>query len=384
MNKHSILFIGLDTHKEFNEVAYIEEHRGAQPVHLGRFSSSKVAVQKLVRQFESKYSDATLHFVYEAGPCGYWIYRLITSLGHCCYVVAPSLIPKKPGEKIKTDKRDALKLAKLLKSEDLTPIYVPEPEDEAVRDLSRAREVAMKDLKDAKYQLKALLLRNNINYKGTANWSQKHLRWLTELVLPHPAQHIVLQEFLQTITERISRLERLDNELTHHVHQWRYYPVVKAIQAMRGVRLLVATGVVAELGDLSRFDHPRKLMSYLGLVPSEHSSGGKRHIGAITKCGNGRARRLLVEGAHTYRYAANISTDMQKRQEGLPKNIIDIAWKAQLRLCKRYKKMIAKGKHYNLVVTAIAREMIAYIWAIAKEVVLTPVNTKLRLARVPA
>ena len=384
MNKHSILFIGLDTHKEFNEVAYIEDHRGAQPVHFGRAPSSKIAVKKLVRHFESKYPDATLHFVYEAGPCGYWIYRLITSLGHCCYVVAPSLIPKKPGERVKTDKRDAMKLAKLLKTEDLTPIYVPEPEDEAVRDLSRAREVAMKDLKDAKYQLKALLLRNNINYAGTANWSLKHLRWLTELVLSHPAQQLVLQEFIQTISERMARLERLDNELTHHVHQWRYYPVVKAIQAMRGVRLLVAAGVIAELGDLSRFDHPRKLMSYLGLVPSEHSSGGKRHIGAITKCGNGRARRLLIEGAHTYRYAANISTDMQKRQEGLPKQIIDIAWKAQLRLCKRYKKMIAKGKHYNLVVTAIAREMIAYIWAIAKEVVLTPVNTKLRLARVPA
>lgn len=189
MNKHTILFIGLDTHKEFNEVAYIEEHRGAH-VHLGRVSSSKVAVQKLVRQFESKYPGATLHFFYEAGPCGYWIYRLITSLGHCYYVVAPSLIPKKPGEKIKTDKRDALKLAKLLKSEDLTPIYVPEPEDEAVRDLSREREVTMKDLKDAKYQLKALLLRNNINYEGTANWSQKHLHWLTELVLPHPAHHL--------------------------------------------------------------------------------------------------------------------------------------------------------------------------------------------------
>jgi len=384
MNKHSILFIGLDTHKEFNEVAYIEDHRGAQPVHFGRAPSSKIAVKKLVRHFESKYPDATLHFVYEAGPCGYWIYRLITSLGHCCYVVAPSLIPKKPGERVKTDKRDAIKLAKLLKTEDLTPIYVPEPEDEAVRDLSRAREVAMKDLKDAKYQLKALLLRNNINYAGTANWSLKHLRWLTELVLSHPAQQLVLQEFIQTISERMARLERLDNELTHHVHQWRYYPVVKAIQAMRGVRLLVAAGVIAELGDLSRFDHPRKLMSYLGLVPSEHSSGGKRHIGAITKCGNGRARRLLIEGAHTYRYAANISTDMQKRQEGLPKQIIDIAWKAQLRLCKRYKKLISKGKHYNLVVTAIAREMIAYIWAIAKEVVLTPVDPKLRLARVPA
>ncbi|RJE77127.1 IS110 family transposase [Pseudoalteromonas sp. MSK9-3] len=384
MSKHNILFIGLDTHKEFNEVAYIEEQRGAQPIHHGRIPSSKVAIKKLIRQFESKYPNATLHFVYEAGPCGYWIYRLITSLGHCCYVVAPSLIPKKPGERIKTDKRDALKLAKHLKSEDLTPIYVPEPEDEAIRDLSRAREVAMKDLKDAKYQLKALLLRNNINYAGTANWSLKHLRWLTELVLPHPAQQIVLQEFIQTINERTPRLGRLDNELSHHIYQWRYYPVVKAIQAMRGVRLLVAAGVVAELGDLTRFDHPRKLMSYLGLVPSEHSSGGKRHIGAITKCGNGRARRLLVEGAHSYRHAANVSTELQKRQEGLPKQIVDIAWKAQLRLCKRYKKLINKGKHYNLVVTAIAREMIAYIWAIAKEVVLIPVNPRLRLARVSA
>lgn len=298
--------------------------------------------------------------------------------------MALSLIPKKPGEKIKTDKRDAIKLAKLLKSEDLTPIYVPEPEDEAVRDLSRARETSMKDLKDAKYQLKALLLRNNIHYEGTANWSLKHLRWLTELVLPHPAQQIVLQEALQTITERIARLERLDNELSHHVKKWRYYPVVKAIQALRGVRMLVATGVIAELGDLNRFDHPRKLMAYLGLVPSEHSSGGKRHIGAITKCGNGRARRLLVEGAHFYRYPANISTDLQIRQEGLPKEVVDIAWQAQLRLCKRYQRLIKKGKHYNLVVTAIAREMIAYIWAISKEVVLPRVDPKLRLARVPA
>ncbi|MFT6530309.1 MAG: transposase, partial [Psychrosphaera sp.] len=300
------------------------------------------------------------------------------------YVVAPSLIPKKPGDKVKTDKRDALNLAKLLKSEDLTAIYVPESEDEAVRDLSRARETAMKDLKDAKYQLKALLLRNNINYSGTANWSLKHLRWLTELILPHPAQHIVLQEYLQTINERIARLKRLDNELEHHVRNWRYYPVVKAIQAMRGVRLLVATGVIAELGDLTRFDHPRKLMSYLGLVSSEHSSGGKQRQGSITKCGNGRARRLLVEGAHSYRYQANISTDLQKRQEGLPKEIIDIAWQAQLRLCRRYQRLIFKGKHYNVAVTAIAREMIAYIWAISREVVLTPVNPKLRIARVPA
>jgi len=245
MSKHSILFIGLDTHKEFVEVAYIEDQRGAKPVHLGRQPCSKIAVKKLARQFESKYPDATLHFVYEAGPCGYWIYRLLTSLGHCCYVVAPSLIPKKSGDKVKTDKRDAMNLAKLLKSEDLTPIYVPEPEDEAVRDISRAREVAMKDLKDAKYQLKAMLLRNNITCKVKDNWSAPHLRWLTELVLPHPAQQIVLQEAIQTITERMKRLERLVNELENHVKRWRYYPVVKAVQAMRRVRLLVATGIVA-------------------------------------------------------------------------------------------------------------------------------------------
>jgi len=384
MIKHNILFIGLDTHKTFTEVAYIEDQRGAKSTHLGKILSNKAAFKKLARQLQSKYPQATLHFVYEAGPCGYWIYRLLTSLGHCCYVIAPSLIPKKPGERIKTDKRDALKLAKLLKSEDLTPIYVPEPEDEAVRDLSRSRETAMKDLKDAKYQLKALLLRNNINSKVKDNWSLQYLRWLAELVLPHPCQQIVLQEAVSTITERLKRLKRLDNELTHQVKAWRYYPVVKAIQAMRGVRLLVATGVIAELGDLTRFDHPRKLMSYLGLVPSEHSSGGKRRLGAITKCGNSRARRLLVEGAHSYKHNANISKEMQLRQEGLPKEIINMAWQAQLRLCRRYNRLMQKGKHRNVVVTAVAREMIAYIWAISREVVLPVVDVKLRLARMPA
>lgn len=384
MINNSITFIGLDTHKDFFEVAYLEDNREAKPVSLGRINGTKPALQKLVRQFESKYPGSTLHFVYEAGPCGYWIYRFLTSLGHCCYVVAPSLIPKKAGERVKTDKRDALKLALLLRSGDIEPIYVPEPEDEAMRDLSRARETAMKDLKDAKYQLKAMLLRNNIRCEVQDNWSAKHLRWLTELILPHPSQQIVLQEAIQTITERIRRLERLDNELSYHVKNWRYYPVVKAIQAMRGVRLLVAVGVIAELGDLSRFDHPRKLMSYLGLVPSEHSSGGKRKLGGITRTGNTRARRLLVEGAHTYRYAANVSTELQKRQESLSKEIVDIAWQAQLRLCRRYQRLMKRGKHYNLVVTAIAREMIAYIWAIAREVVLTPVNPAKRLARVPA
>ena len=379
----TILFVGLDTAKTDTEVAYSLDNREHKPCSLGRIRTTKQAIQKLVRQLQSKHPKATLYFIYEAGPCGYWIYRLLTRMGHDCFVVAPSLIPKKPGQRIKTDQRDALMLCQLLKTGDCDPIYVPEPEDEAIRDLSRARERAMRDLNDAKYQLKALLLRNHIQYAGTANWSVKHLRWLTELVLPFPAQQMVLQEMIQTVNERLARLKRLDDELNYQVSQWRYYPVVKALQAMRGIRLLVAAGVIAELGDLTRFDHPRKLMAYLGLVPSEHSTGGNRRLGGLTKTGNGRARRLLVEGAHSYRYAANISTEMQKRQEGLPKNVIDIAWKAQLRLCRRYQRLMQRGKHSNVIKAAIAREMVAYIWVIANEVVLPQVDPKQRLARVP-
>ena len=219
MSKDTLIFIGLDTHKESTEVAYVPDDRTAPCQHYGKIPTTKPALVKLARQFVSKYPKATLHFVYEAGPCGYWVYRLLTSLGHCCYVVAPSLIVKKPGQRVKTDKRDAIMLAERLKQCDLTPIYVPEPEDEAVRDLSRARETAMRDLNDARYQFKAFLLRNNIRYDGPANWSLKHLRWLTELVLPHPCQQIVLQEMIQTISERMTRLKRLDNEPTHQVKQ---------------------------------------------------------------------------------------------------------------------------------------------------------------------
>jgi transposase len=384
MNNDNIIFIGLDTHKSFIQVAVLQDHRGAQPSDLGRIKANKSALIKLAQQLQSKYSKATLHFIYEAGPCGYWTYRLLTSIGHCCYVIAPSLIPKKSGDRVKTDKRDAAKLAKLFKAEELTPIYVPEAEDEAIRDLSRARETAMKDLKDAKFQLKGFLLRNNIQATVKDNWSKKHLRWLTDLILPHHSQQIVLQEMIITISERLQRLQRLDNELLHQVKNWRYYPVVKAIQAMRGVRLLVALGTIAELGDLRRFDHPRKLMAYLGLVPTENSSGGKTRRGSLTKCGNSRARRLLVEGAHTYKHKANISVELQRRQESLPKEIIDIAWQAQQRLCRRYQRLLQKGKHRSVVVVAIAREMIAYIWAIAREVVVTDIDPKTRIARLPA
>jgi transposase len=372
MKNPNIVFIGMDTHKETTDVSYIKDGFGEEAHYLGKFPSRKQAMVKLVKQLQSKFSGATLYFTYEAGPCGFWLYRLLMSLGQECFIVAPSLIPKKPGERVKTDKRDSLLLARLLKSGDLKGIYVPAAEDEAIRDLSRARERAMRDLNDARFQLKALLLRNHINYKGKANWSVKHMRWLCEIILPHSAQQIVLQEAIQTVCERQSRLDRLDNELTYHVKKWRYYPVVKSIQAMRGVAQLVAVGVIAELGDLTRFDHPSKLMSYVGVTPGEHSSGERRRTGAITKCGNTRARRLLVEGANSYRYEARVSTDMQKRQESVSKEVIDIAWQAQLRLCKRYQYLHKRGKNQNVIKVAIAREMIATIWQIAREVPLRP------------
>jgi transposase len=379
----NILFVGFDTAKTSTEVACVEVGHNTKPTYHSKIQTTKQGVEKLLRQLQSKHPNVQLIFVYEAGPCGYWIYRLLTKLGQQCYIVAPSLIPKKAGVRIKTDKRDAMMLAQLLKTGDVDPIYVPEPEDEAIRDLSRIRERAMNDLKAAKYQLKAMLLRNHIQYAGTANWSLKHLRWLTELVLPYPSQQLVLQEYIQTVSERMARLERLDTELLYHVKQWRFYPVVKAIQAMRGVRLLVSAGVISELGDLTRFDHPSKLMAYVGLVPSEYSTGGVRKLGGITKTGNSRARRLLVEGAHSYKHVANISTELQKRQEGLPKEIVDIAWKAQVRLCRRYSRLMQRGKHRNLVVAAIAREMIAFIWTISREVVLAKQNPKDTIVRIP-
>jgi transposase len=268
---------------------------------------------------------------------------------------------------VKTDRRDAVQLARLLRSGDLSPVYIPSGEDEAIRDLVRAREDALKDLKTAKIRLKAFLLRQDIRYEGRANWTAAHLRWLANVVCPTPAQQIVFQEDVRAVSEQTERLQRLAAELPPLVQAWRWAPVVEAIQALRGIQFIAAITLIAELGDLSRFDNPRQLMSYLGLVPSEHSSGERRQ-GSITKTGNSHARRVLVEGAWAYRYPAKVSRHLQLRLEKVPKVIQDISWKAQVRLCKRYRRLVARGKQVNQVVVAIAREMAACVWAIAREV----------------
>jgi transposase len=278
------------------------------------------------------------------------------------------LIPKRPGDKVKNDRRDAVEIARLLRGGDHTPVYVPRVEDEAVRDLCRARDAARVTLKAAKLRLKSFLLRLGLHYTGRADWNDAHRRYLAKVVCPTPAQQIVFQESIRAVDEQVVRLGRIDQELLDLAPQWRLYPVVEALQALRGVQWIVALTVVAELGDLTRFHNPRQLAAFVGLIPSEHSSGEKRRQGGITKAGNPRARRVLVEGAWAYRYPAKISPHIQQRIEKLPRPVQDIGWKAQIRLCKRFRRLTSRGKHANVVVTAIARELVAFMWAIAKEV----------------
>jgi transposase len=366
MAQASTLFVGLDVHKESIAVASVAEEHAVEVVFGGTSGTRECDIDQLLRKLQAK--GKKLHWVYEAGPCGYWLYRYLSKKDLKCWVVAPSQIPKKAGDRVKTDRRDAVQLARLLRSGDLTPVYVPTVDDEAIRDVVRAREDALKDIKAAKARLKAFLLRQDIRYEGRATWGPAHLRWLAEVVCPTPAQQIVFQEYVRAVSEHTERLQRLEAELQTQVQTWRWLPVVEAIQALRGVQFTVAVTLIAELGDLSRFDNPRQLMSYLGLTPSEHTSGEQRRQGGITKTGNSHARRALIEGAWAYRYPAKVSRHLQLRLEKVPKVIQDISWKAQVRLCKRYRRLMARGKNANQVVVALARELAAFVWAIAREV----------------
>jgi transposase len=369
MSQSSTLFIGMDVHKDSIAVAYVAQDHGAEVTYLGSIGTRQCDIDQLIRKMQSKAKH--LIFVYEAGPCGYWLYRYLSKKDHDCWVVAPSLIPKKPGDRVKTDRRDAVQLARLARSGDLTAVYVPKVEDEAIRDLTRAREDTISDLKDAKFRLKAFLLRQDIRYVGRANWGPAHLRWLSEVVCPTPAQQIVFQEYVRAVNEHTERLQRLEQALQEQVTAWRLNPVVEALQALRGVQFTVAVTMVAEIGDLTRFDTPRELMKFLGLIPSEYSSGEQRRQGSITKAGNTHARKALVEGAWAYRYPAKVSRHLQLRLEKQPKMIQDLSWKAQVRLCTRYRRLVSRGKHANVVTVAIARELVGFMWAIATQVPLT-------------
>jgi transposase len=362
MSNDSTVFVGLDVHKDSIVAAYSVDAGEIQS--LGEIGILDRDMDRLCKRMQSKASSVV--FVYEAGPCGYGLQRYLTRKGFVCRVCAPSLIARKPGDRVKTDRRDAEKLVRALRMDDLSFVHVPDERDEAFRDLVRAWGAAKADLRQAKQRLKSFLLVHGVRYTGNADWSDAHRRWLSEFTFPEVWSQLAFEEHRRSIEDRIAQSQRLEQVLKDAAPTWRFYPVIQSLQALRGVQFTVAAGLIAEAGDLSRFDSPRQLMAWLGLVPSEYSSGGSVRKGGITKAGNSYARKLLIEAAWSYRYTAKVSRIIQLRHEGLPKAVIDRAWDAQLRLCRRYRKLTQHGKHPNVVVTAIARELSGFVWDIAR------------------
>src|SRR6202158_2191759 len=367
MEHHSEAFVALDTAKLRNAVAIADAGRNGEIRYLGEIDNTEAETRKLVAKLASKH--ARLTFCYEAGPTGYGLYRLIKSIGHDCIVVAPSLIPSKPGDRVKTNRRDAVNLVKLLRAGELTAVWVPDERHEAMRDLSRARQAVKKDLQGKRQQISSLMLRLGRIFPGKTTWGPAHMKWLMAQKLEHREQRIAFEELLEGIRQESERVERLENAIREAVPEWSLAEVVAALQAMRGLDLIAAVGVLAAIGDLSRFQNPRELMGYLGLVPSESSTGDKVKRGGITKAGNGRARRILVEAAWSYRYPPRVSREKQMKVAPAPRAVREIAWKAQMRLCGRFRSLTRKGKRPTVVATAIARELAAFIWAINREVV---------------
>jgi len=366
MSDHSEAYVAFDTSKLRNAVAIADAGRSGEIRFLGEIENSSAAIAKLVRKLAAKYGRLT--FCYEAGPTGYGLYRQIKGLGHACMVVAPSLIPRKPGERVKTNRRDALSLVKQLRAGDLTAVWVPDARHEAMRDLTRARETAVEDLRRKRQQVSAFLLRQGLHYPSERTWTKTHRNWLASQKLEHAEQRIAFEEMLLAMRQAQERIERLEQAIRAAVPDWSLAEVVTALMAMRGIEFISATAFLAEIGDLSRFATPRELMAYLGLVPSEASTGDTVKRGRITKTGNRRARRILVECSWSYQHPPRVGKEKQERVAAAPPAVREIAWKAQCRLTARYRALIRKGKLKTVAVTAVARELSAFIWAINREI----------------
>ena len=357
-------YIGLDVHKETIAVS-IAPQNSTEVRRYGIIGGTLDAVDKLVKKLAQE--NAELRFAYEAGPCGFVLCRHLRNRGIHCEVIAPSLIPRKASDRVKTDRRDADQLARLYRAGELTSIHVPDQEDEAIRDLVRARNSGMTDQRQARNRLKGFLLRLGFRYTAKSSWNDAHKRYLCGLVMPQPPQQIAFQEYIHAINDATDRLERLARAVEDALPGWKWEPVVRALMSLRGVQVLTAMTLVAEVGDFSRFEDPRSLMHFFGLTPSEHSSSDKRVQGGITRCGNAHCRRVLTEAAWHYRLKPKVSKAIQKRQEGQSKEVRLIAWKAQQRLHKRFQRLSARKKNV-VAATAVARELAAFVWAIACEV----------------
>lgn len=354
-------FVGLDVHKDTTVIAVADSGREGDVRAFGTISSDLHALERALTKLRA--DGATLHVAYEAGPTGFVIYRHLQKMGIDCLVVAPSKMPVPGGRRQKTDRRDAELLARLLRAGELTSIAVPDEVDESIRDLCRTRSDAVDDLRRAKQRLKSFLLRQGYRYKGTADWSDKHLRYLRQLSLPHPAHRAVLEECLLAFDQCTNRVARLDDLLAALVPKWRMYPAVKALMTLRGFQLVAATVLAAEIGDIRRFTHPRHLMAYLGLVPHEHTTGESRRLGSITKAGNVHARWMLIETVQCALRPPKVSKELTDRQEGQPAQRKELSWKTQCRLHKRGWSLINRGKLKPKVTVALAREMAGFVWA---------------------
>ncbi len=321
----------------------------------------------MIKRLNEEFSAQLLLFCYEAGPTGYHLYRQLVTSGHDCQVVAPSQIPHKPGERIKTDRRDALKLAQYLRSGDLTAVWVPDQEQEAMRDLTRARgDMKAQELK-ARQQLNGFVLRHGHHWPShKTRWTQAHYNWLESLVFSHPWQQVVLQEYINSVKAASRRVADMMAQILQALPSWSLSPVVDCLVALRGIDKLAAITLLAELGDISRFGNPKQLMAFLGLVPSEHSSGKRRRQGAITRTGNGHARRMLVESAWSYRFPARQTMHLKRKAVNASDEAKAIAWLAQKRLCGRYRRLTEAGKNQKLVCVATARELVGFIWDIVR------------------
>ena len=367
-------YVGLDVHKDTIAVAVAWPGREA-PEYRGIVPNRRNSLQKLIRGLQGPHGEA-VSFAYEAGPCGYGVYREITETGHDCQVVAPSLIPRKPGDRVKTDRRDAVSLARLHRAGELTRVWVPAPDWEAVRDLTRAREDMKAVEVRTRQRLGAFLLRHGRVYHGKSRWMQAHSRWLEEQKFDFPVQQTVFQEYVDAAVAAQKRTDGLEAQMHEMLDAWSQRPTAEALMSLRGVSTITAMTILAELGDLTRFDSPRQLVGFLGLAPGEYSSGSRRRQGAITKTGNGHVRRLLTEAAWAYRFPARKTAHMRRKAARVPDRVQAIAWAAQKRLCARYVKLYQRGKAKNKVVTAIARELVGFIWAIACEVQGRPHGTR--------
>lgn len=358
-----VRFVGLDVHKESIAIA-VADDEGSAPQTVATIPNDTRLLLKWVKKLGQ---GGRVRCCYEAGPTGFGLYRELRVKGIECTVIAPSLVPKQAGDRVKTDRRDALKLARFLRSGDLTAVHVPEAATEAMRDLERARDDAKRAERAARHQLSKFLLRYGHRYDGKTAWTAKHLDWVRSRVFEHEAQNRVLVDYVHAVERGTERVEQLTKDITELVESWSLRPLVKALQALRGVRLITAVILAAEIADFARFATAPALMAFIGLVPSEHSSGESTRRGSITRTGNGHVRRVLVEAAWSYRFRPRMSREIRERNEGVGPGVQAIAWKAQQRLHGRYQKLTGRGKNKNQTVVAMARELAGFVWSIARE-----------------